>query len=574
MDKIVDLHSHVAITAPSARSFGRASYLWSCLGWLLVGVLLLPMGVVLYLGLTGLQTQVWQHLWNTRLLEMLTNTLVLMLAVGGGTLVLGVALAWMAAAYDFPGRSWMEWALLLPLAMPSYVLAFVFLVLWDYTGPLARGLRALGVTWLPPVRSGWGAAVVMSLTLYPYVYLLARAAFYEQGRTTFETARTLGASPWEAFWRVVLPMARPSLAAGVSLVLMEVLTEVGTVRFLNFPTLSDGIFRVWHGMMNRDAAVQMALLLLFLALMALVLERRSRRRSRYFQEMAGRRVPRTRLEGWRALLATGFTASVFALAFLFPTAQLVLWVMQAIRRTATPALWQLYGEYVRNTFFLAALTAMVIVLVALVLAFGRRWSPARITPWITQMATLGYAVPGAVIGLGVLLPLAWLDHTLNGLTQAWWGITLGLVFTGSLAGLVYGYTVRFLAVAYSSIDASLEKISPNLAAAARTLGATPLQVLREIHLPLIRVGLFTAALLVFVDVMKDLPITLLLRPFGYNTLALWVWQDVAESLWEQAALPALTLVLVGLLPVILLIRASRRREVQSQPQSPIAERRL
>ncbi len=561
------VHTPVKTSLPHAlRPAWRLSLPWSVVGWALAGLLLLPMGVVVYLGLYGFDARVWAHLWNTRLAEMLANTLFLMAAVGSGTLVLGVALAWLVAAYEFPGRRWLEWALILPLAMPSYVLAYVSLVLWDYTGPLARGLRALGFAQaLPPIRSGWGAALVMSLTLYPYVYLLARAAFYEQGRATFEIARTLGASRWEAFWRVVLPMARPSLAAGVSLVLMEVLTEVGTVRFLNFPTLSDGIFRVWHGLMNRDAAVQMALVLLLLALMALWVERRSRRRSRYVQELAGRSVVRLRLQGWQALGALGLAGGVFTLAFLLPTVQLFWWAWRQLTSTTAAGLWRLYLEYVRNSGLLAGLSALVIVSVALALAYGRRWRPSTTTQVVTQAATLGYAIPGAVIGLGVLLPLAWLDHTLNALSQRWWGLTLGLLFTGSLAGLIYGYTVRFLAVAYASIDASLEKVSPNLAAAARTLGATPFRVLREVHLPLIRVGVLTAALLVFVDVMKELPITLLLRPFGYNTLALWVWQDVAESLWEQAALPALTIVLVGLLPIVVLIRATRRGEASSLP---------
>ena len=534
---------------------------WSFTAWVIAALVILPIAVVVH-SLLVPTPDVWRHLWKTRLPEMLFNTLVLVLGVGTGALILGTGLAWLVTAYRFPGRAFFEWALVLPMAMPSYVLAYVFMAIFDYAGPVQKTIRLwLGSShWFPSIRSGGGTILVMVLTFYPYVYLLARAAFQEQAALTFEIARTLGASRTEAFRRVVLPMSRPSLVAGTSLVIMEVLTDVGTVRFLNFPTLSDGIFRVWHGMMNREAATQLAGLLLLFAFGAMVLERQLRGRARYVQEHRhGHGIPPRPLAGWRGWAATAIGGTILGMAFLLPASQLVVWSIQEIARSEPGTLDRIYWHYVRNSWVLAFTTALLAVLVAVILAYGVHLNRKPLTRLAARAATLGYAIPGAVIGLGILLPLSRLDHTLNALTRQTWGITVGLVFTGTIVGLLYAYVVRFMAVAYSSVEASLEKVSPNLEGAARTLGATPRQVLQRIHLPLMRVGVLTGATLVFVDVMKELPITLLLRPFGYNTLALWVWQDVSESLWESASLPALTIVLVGLIPVILLIRSATFR---------------
>ncbi len=534
---------------------------WAVMVWVLAGLVLLPLLVVVRLALNP-DPEVLVHLWRTRLPEMLGNTLLLMAGVGTGTFLLGTGLAWLVTAYRFPGRGFFDWALILPMAVPSYVLAYSYMVLFDYAGPVQRVLRA----WfgpqagLPPIRSGAGAVLVMTLTLYPYVYLLARAAFYEHASATFDLARTLGASRIRAFLQVVLPMARPSLVAGLSLVLMETLTEVGTVRFFNFPTLSDGIFRVWHGFMQRDAAVHLAVLLLAFALVALLVERRLRGRARYVQETRSQwGIAREPLTGYRSLLATAFSAAVLFAGFLLPVAQLVVWSWKQLAGSGVVLWGPVYARYVRNTWMLAGLAAVFAVLSAVVLAYGVRLRSTRWMRLAARVATLGYAVPGAVIGVGVLLTLSAADHALNTWARAWWGTTAGLLFTGSLLGLTYAYVVRFMAVAYSSVEASLEKISGSMDAAARILGASPGRVLWRVHLPLMRVGLLTAALLVFVDVMKELPITLLLRPFGYETLALWVWQDVSESLWENAALPALTIVAAGLVPVVVLLRSSTHR---------------
>jgi len=521
---------------------------------LIAALLALPLGVVVVAMLTP-TVDVWQHMWATRLPEMLTNTAILVLGVGTGTAVLGTGLAWLVVAYRFPGRALFRWLLILPLAMPTYVLAFVFMSTFDFAGPVQSALRAwFGPdVWFPDVRSGTGVIIVMTLVLYPYVYLLARAAFHEQSAVTFEAAQTLGDSRRAAFFRVVLPLARPSIAAGLTLALMEALTDIGAVRFLNFPTITDGIFRVWLGMGERNAAVELAGVLLLFALVVILFERRMRGRARYYQ--AGGRdrgiVP-VQLSGRAAWLATGACTLVLGAAFFLPVSRLVAWVVTEMAKGAPGIFDALYWGFARNSLMLSGAATAVAVSVALILANGVRLSKGRSVRLGVRLATMGYAMPGAVVAFGVLVLLSSVDHALNGLSQQFWGVDVGLLLTGTAVGLIYAYVVRFMAVGYYSVEASLEKVTPSMDDAARTLGASSSRVLRRIHLPLVRVGMFTGATLLFVDMMKELPITLLLRPFGYDTLSVWVWQMASESLWASASLPALTIVVTGLIPVVLL----------------------
>ncbi len=524
-------------------------------GALVVAVLvMLPLMVVVVQALLSPAPEVWQHLWRTRLPDMLANTVVLLVGVGSGALLLGTGLAWLVTAYRFPGQRVFSWALVLPLAIPAYVLAYVFMVIFDTAGPVQYLLRLWleGNVSLPPIRSRGGAILVMVLALYPYVYLLARAAFHEHATGTFHVARVLGASRTEAFFRVVLPMARPSLVAGLSLVLMEVLTEVGAVRFLNVPTLSDGIFRLWYDMVNREAAIRLAGLLLLFTFGGLVLERGLRGPRSYMQHTAvGYGIPQVPLSGMRKWAATLLCVLVLGAAFVLPVIQLLWWTGQTLGQQEIGLLLPIYWRYVRNTWFLATLAAVSAVGLAILLAYGVRLSRTSLTPLLARSVALGYAVPGAVLGLGVLLTLSWVDHRLNVVSRAVMGVSLGLLLTGSFVGLTYAYVVRFMAVAYGGVEASLEKVSAAMEDAARSLGSTRGRVLLDVHLPLIRAGTVTAALMVFVDVVKELPVTLMLRPFGYETLALWVWQEVSESLWENASFPALVIVITGLIPVII-----------------------
>jgi iron(III) transport system permease protein len=504
---------------------------------------------------------VWRHLWDTVLPLMLANTFLLLVGVGVGTLVLGAGLAWLVTAYEFPGRSAFEWLLLLPMAIPAYVIGFVYMATFDAAGPVQSLLRAWAgsAVWFPEIRSPGGAIMVMTLVLYPYVYMLARAGFRGLSASSLETARVLGYGPARFFFRVAFPLSRPAIAAGVILALMEAMADFATVRFFNFPTLADGVVRVWHGLMDLRVAGELAGLLAIFALVAILVERSLRRRSRY-HEAGGRSpgIPRMRLAGGSKWALTALCALVVGAAFAIPVGQLAGWAVQEVARLPTGA-GRVYFELAVNSLVLSGLAAAVAAALALILASGVRLAGNRAARMFAIVATTGYAIPGVVFAVGVLLTLAPLDHALNRVLENWTGVTVGLVLTGSLVGLTYGYVARFLAVGYHSTDAALEKIRPNVTLAARVLGAGHWSLLARIHLPLAVPGLIAGAALVFVDVMKELPITVMLRPFGYDTLATWVWQMAAESLWTGAALPALAIVAVGLLPVVFLTRATAER---------------
>ena len=504
---------------------------------------------------------VWIHLARTLLPEMVRNTFLLLVGVGIGTLLLGVGLAWLVVAYRFPGRGMLEWLLVLPMAVPAYVQAFVYMATFDIAGPVQTALRPFfnDLAWFPEIRSGMGAILVMTLVFYPYVYLLAKAGLSEQSGVLVEAARVMGYSPAAVFVRVILPLARPSIAAGLALAVMEALADFATVRFFNFPTLSDGVIRVWHGMMDLRAASELAGLLALAALAILLLEYALRGRTRYFQ--AGGKAPGitpTALPGWRGWLAAAACLLVVAVAFILPVGQLFSWTLRELPHQPAGTL-AVYGQLARNSITLSALAAFFATITALLLASGSRLTSSRAAFVLAKLATSGYAMPGAVIAVGIIVPLSAFDHALNNFLTAWRGISVGLVLTGSVAGLVYAYVVRFMAVSYGSVDSSLEKITPNVTAAARILGAGPWRLLWRIHLPLVMPGMVAGAILVFVDVMKELPITMMMRPFGHDTLAVWVWQMAAESAWGGASLPALAIVLAGLLPIVLLMRFTARK---------------
>ncbi|HSW35282.1 MAG TPA: iron ABC transporter permease [Candidatus Limnocylindrales bacterium] len=527
--------------------------------FLLALLIVLPLLVVGSAVLTPTR-EVWAHLARTLLPEMSRNTLLLIAGVGLGTLIMGVSLAWLVTAYRFPGRNMLAMLLLLPMAVPTYVQGFVYMATFDFAGPVQTLLRQyfIDLTWFPEIRSGGGAILVMTLVLYPYVYLLAKAGFMEQSGALIEAARVMGYSPAATFFRIVLPLARPSIAAGVALAVMEALADFATVRFFNFPTLSDGVIRVWHGMMDLQAASELAGLLAIVALVILLLEHALRGRSRYFQ--AGGKVTGNVpvvLCGWRGWLAAAACFLVVAIAFLLPVAQLLSWTWSELPRLPAGTM-AVYLMLTRNSLLLSFAAAITVMITALLLASRIRSSGSRVGFILARLATIGYAVPGAVIAVGIIVPLSFFDHTLNNILEAWRGVSIGLILTGSIVGLVYAYTVRFMAVGYSSVDSSLEKITPNITAAAQVLGANPWRLMWRIHLPLVAPGLLAGATLVFVDVMKELPITVMLRPFGYDTLAVWVWQMAAESVWAGASLPALAIILAGLVPVIFLTRATTR----------------
>jgi iron(III) transport system permease protein len=485
--------------------------------------------------------------------EALRASFVLALGVGAGTLALGGSLAALVSFYDFPGRRWLDWALVLPLAMPAYVLVFVLLGQYDEASPLQSALRsALGDGFqLPEVRSTLGTILVLTLVLYPYVYVLGRGAFLEQSRDTMEAARTLGLSHGRAVLRVALPLARPALAAGAALAVMEALADFGAVNLLNYRAMTDAIYRVWYGAFDQAAALQLATILLTLTLALVALERLLRGRARYHGALArGEAVVPRRLRGPRAWAAAALPLLLLVLVLVGPVVQLAAWAIESLGEGSAAA--DLARDALTSVT-LAGATALIAAATALVIVYGRRTRPSRGGAVAARLGTLGYAVPGTVVAVAVYTPLAWVDRRIVDAL----GGEVGLLFTGTVLGLVLAYVVRFLALAFFAVDARMRRVDPALDDAARSLGADPNRVLADVHLPLLWPGVVTAALLVFVEVMKELPATALLRPLGGDTLAVAVWDATRDSRFDTAALPALLIVAVGLVPVLLAIRASR-----------------
>src|SRR6185503_7798696 len=477
--------------------------------------------------------------------EAVAATFWILIGVGGGTLVLGTSLAALVSFFEFPGRRWIEWALVLPLAMPSYVFT----------------LFALGLK-VPGIRSTGGAVLVFTLVLYPYVYLLARSAFLSQSRTLIEAARGLGMSRARAILRVGIPLARPAILGGVLLALMEALADFGTVNLLGVQTFTNAIYRVWFEAFDRDAAMQLATLLVSVTLTLLALERLARGRARHAQLAArGDLVPPVRLRGVAAIAAAVVPLALVALVVGAPLVQLAVWSVHSIRDGLLPIQ---FGASVRNSLLLSGMSAVLVPITALLLAYGARSSRSRVAATAARTATIGYGLPGSVVAVAVIVPLGWLDRRLDG------AFGTGLLLTGTVIGLFYAYLVRFLALAWGAVESSLIRIPRQLDDAARGLGSDRLDVLARVHVPLLRSGLVTAALLIFVEVMKELPATLLLRPLGGDTMAIAVWQATTESLFRTAALPALMIVLVGLLPVALMVRFSGRAGAGEVEASPAA----
>jgi iron(III) transport system permease protein len=509
---------------------------------------------------TGGTQATWRHLASTVLPEYVASTLWLCAGVGLGTAAIGVLTAWLVSTHEFPGRRFFEWALVLPLAVPAYVMAYAYTDLLQFAGPVQTWLRASfgwrgGDTWFPDVRTLAGAVTMFVFALYPYVYLLARTAFLEQATAMIEVGRSLGLGPWSSFFRVSLPLARPAVAAGAALALMETLADFGTVAFFGVQTFTTGIYRAWFSLGDRTASAQLATALLGFVVLLLVFERLSRGRARFHDTTSrSRPQPGRRLTGWKAAGATSACALPLTLGFAVPAG--VLLEMAVTEGDAQFGLRFL--RLARNSFTLAALSASLAVLVSLLLAYAARTSRSRWPRSVNRLAGLGYAVPGSVIAVGVLIPVTRLDIWLARAIEAASGARVGLLLTGGIAALVYAYLVRFLAVALQTVEASLARITPSMDDAARSLGCGPGETLRRVHLPLLRGGLLTAGLLVFVDVMKELPATLVMRPFDFDTLATQVYTLASDERLAEASTSALAIVAVGILPLVVISRQIAR----------------
>jgi iron(III) transport system permease protein len=536
---------------------------WSLLTWQALGIALLiavPILSIVASLLFGGSGDTWRHLADTVLTEYVANTLFLCIGVSLGVILVGVPAAWLVSMVDFPGRRFFEWALVLPLAVPAYVMAYTYTDLLQFVGPVQTWLRETfhlrpGQYWFPDIRTTGGALVIFVFVLYPYVYLLARAAFLERAGSMLEVGRSLGLSPWQSFIRISLPMARPAIAAGASLALMETLADYGAVSYFGVQTFTTGIYRAWFSFGDRMAAAQLSAVLLGFVTLVVVSERLSRGRARFHITGGRHRVTAShRLHGIRALGAILVCTVPLAIGFLVPAGTL----MHMAFTSGDAQFGERFLHLARNSFVLALATAVVAVMIAVLLAYAVRITRHTVPRTVTRLVGLGYALPGSVIAVGVLIPITRLDTWVASAIHDLTGHNPGLLLTGGITALVYAYLVRFLTVSLQAVEAGLSKVTLSMDDAARSLGYGQSKTLWKIHLPLLQGSLLTAGLLVFVDVMKELPATLVMRPFNFDTLATQAYTLASDERLTEASTAALTIVAVGMLPLILISRQIAR----------------
>jgi iron(III) transport system permease protein len=509
---------------------------------------------------------IWQHLASTVLDDYILNSFWLMIGVGSGVFILGVGTAWLVTMCNFPGSKIYEWMLILPMAVPAYLMAYSYTDFFTYTGPAQALLRditgwGLGDYWFPDIRSLQGAILMMSFVFYPYVYMLTRAAFLEQSSSLLEAGRSLGASPLKTFFKIALPLARPSIAAGMALSLMETLNDFGTVDYFGVQTFTTGIYRTWFGLGERAAAAQLAGFLLIFILFLILLERWSRSRMKIDSRSTGRykRLKIFKLNGLKAWASSIFCFIPVFIGFLLPTAILIDMMLSNV----DSALDSRFLAFSLNTVIVAVIAGITALALAVIMAYGVRLNPSWATKTSTRIGSLGYAIPGSVIAVGILIPFGWTDNMLDSWLRSTFGISSGLLLSGTIFALIFAYVVRFLAVAFNTVEASLAKITPSMDEAAEGLGYSFSKTLKKVHIPMMSGSLFTAVMLVIVDVIKELPATLIVRPFNFDTLAVQVYRLASDERLAESSGAALAIILVGLIPVFILsksITKTRKKE--------------
>ncbi len=530
---------------------GSAFTVYSVLAGLLLG---LPIFVIFF-SFFYWDNAIWQHLSTTVLPKYISNSVILAFGVGSGATLLGTYLAWLIVNYDFYGRRLIQWMVLLPLAMPAYIIAYTYTGLLDFAGPIQILIRdTFDLTaqdyWFPEVRSLSGAIILMSLVLYPYVYILARTAFSEQSQKYREVSQLAGVSPLKHFFKVALPLARPAIMTGAALAMMEALADFGTVEYFGVSTFTTGIYRTWFGMGDIKAASQLSGFLCLFVFILIMIERMSRRDSQNYSSRQGKSAQPKPVKGLNGVFIFLLCILPVAFGFIIPFVQLATWTLSFSDLSNLAD----YPEYVINSAMLASIGSVVIVAMALLFSYAKRLHPSKTVSGFIQLVSLGYALPGTVIAIGVLVPLGWLDMKLNVFTNMWFDFQPGLVFSGTVFALIFAYAVRFMSVALNNTEAGIQRIKPSMDEASKVLGDSPLQRLFRIHIPLLKASILSAGLLVFVDILKELPATLVLRPFNFNTLAVKAFELASDERLIDAALPSITIVLVGILPVIILTR--------------------
>lgn len=535
-----------------------------------VAAVVAALPVITILGLSFSPAEnIWPHLIETALPRYVGNTLILVVGVGVAVFLTGVTTAYLVTTFEFPFRRQLEFLLLLPFAFPSYVIAYLYTDLLEFSGPVQGLLRHLfgwelaRDYWFPEIRSMGGAILLMGLVLYPYVYLMARASFLEQSPHYRDACRLMGRSHFRTFLFVSLPVARPAVAIGVALALMETINDIGTVEFFSIQTLSVGLFDVWLNMNNLGGAAQISMVTLTFILILIGMEYSGRRKARFYQS-SGRFTPTDRVT-----LAGGFKwgASLLCLlpvlfGFLVPMVVLVGNSVAYFDQSWTPA----FRSYAANSLFVSLTAAICCTVLAVMISYAKRLHHGNVLLALSRVVSMGYAVPGSVLAVGIVVSLGWIDNSLDGLFRDRFGFSTGLLLSGSAFSIILAYVIRFMAISIGNVDSSFSKVSTSIDMASRTLGYTPLKTLRLYHLPLIKSGALTAVLIVFVDCMKELPATLLLRPFNFETLATHIYQAASDEQIERAALGALFIVLAGLIPVILISRTiSSSRQLSRRP---------
>ncbi|NVD05717.1 iron ABC transporter permease [Vibrio sp. JPW-9-11-11] len=532
------------------------NYLWKTSSGVLALLLVLPI-LAIFTTAVGETNELFAHLMSTVMPTYAFNTVVLVTGTMVLSTLLGIPAAWVMAMCRVPGERVLQWALVLPLAMPAYIIGYIFTDWFDFAGPVQILLRDLtgwgpGDYCFPDIRTLSGAIIVLSLVLYPYVYLLCRAAFMEQNVSLLQSARLLKCSPWDSFRRISLPLVRPSIAVGLSLVAMETLGDFGTVSYFAVNTLTTAVYDTWLGYSSLTAAAKISAIMLVVVILLLSSERYSRRKQKLFQnQFSSREDFRYELNGWKKWLALTWCWGLVCVAFLFPLGQLLIYAYKYFAQSWTSE----FRDYALNSLYVSLTAALVGVLVALVVNFCQRLNPSRTSLAMMRLSSMGYAVPGTVLAIGVMVPVLFMDHLVNDIAKAMEWSRPGLIFSGSMFALIFAMVVRFSAVAIGSIESSLSKVSPSLDMASRTMGCNGNSMLWRVHLPLVRRGALIAGLLVFIESMKELNAALLLRPFNFETLATYVYNFASDEHLELAALPAVLLVLVGLVPLVIVNRS-------------------
>ncbi|KAB0480920.1 iron ABC transporter permease [Vibrio chagasii] len=536
------------------------NYLWNTSSGLIALLLVFPI-LAIFTTAVGETNELFSHLMSTVMPTYAYNTVVLVIGTMFLSLLFGIPSAWIMAMCRLPGEKVLQWALVLPLAMPAYIVGYIFTDWFDFAGPVQILLRDLtgwgpGEYWFPDIRTLSGAIIVLSLVLYPYVYLLCRAAFMEQNVSLLQSARLLKCSPWESFRRISLPLVRPSMAVGLSLVAMETIGDFGTVSYFAVNTLTTAVYDTWLGYSSLTAAAKISAIMLVIVILLLSSERYSRRKQKLFQnQFSSSEDFRYDLSGWKKWLAMFWCWGLVCVAFLFPLGQLIIYAYKYFGQSWTPE----FREYAVNSLYVSIVAAIIGVIIALIVNFNQRVSPGKRSQAYTRLASMGYAVPGTVLAIGVMVPVLFMDHLINDIAKVMeWGRP-GLIFSGSMFALIFAMVVRFSAVAIGSVESSLSKVSPSLDMASKTMGCNTNQMLRRVHLPLIKRGALIAGLLVFLESMKELNAALLLRPFNFETLATYVYNYASDEHLELAAMPAVLLVLVGLIPLIIVNRSLEQK---------------